>query len=146
MVVPTVDFQQPLRMWLDFAANMAAAGASASAEAVPSDASRQVRDAYLRAIAQYTEEYMRSPQFLEMMKQSTDAAVSLRKQINDFVADAHRAMGSVARPDIDGLIVAVRRCETRVLEQLDELSGKLSDLETRLQALESAGKPARKSK
>ena len=141
------DYQQFTRMWLDFVAKMAEAGAAAVTSSVPSDGARQIRDAYFQALGQYTEEFMRSPQFLEMMKQSTDAAVALRQQTNDLLAQAHHAMGGLARPDVDSLLMAVRRCETRVLDKLDELHARVEGMESRLGAVEAGnGKGSRKVK
>lgn len=147
MEMPSPDYQQLTRMWLEFVSKMATAATAAAAESVPTDAAKQMRDMYLQALGKYTEEYMRSPQFLAMVKQSTDAAVSLRQQTNDLLAQAHHAVGSLARPDVDSLLMAIRRCETRVLDKLDELSSRVEHLESEQKAAESSnGKPARRSK
>ena len=132
MDMPPLDYQQFAQMWLEFATRMAAAGAAASSESAPSDAAKQMRDGYFQMLSQNAEQFMRSPQFLEMMKRSTDTAVTLRKQANDFLAEAHHAIGGLARPDVDSLLMAVRRCETRVLDKLDEIHSKVNDLEGRL--------------
>ena len=100
-----------------------------SAESVPTDGVKQVRDMYLQSMSQQAEQFMRSPQFLEMMKKSTENAVALRQQTNDMLAQAHHAVGSVARTDMDSLLMAIRRCETRVLDKLDDLSARLDALE-----------------
>jgi hypothetical protein len=141
------DYQQLMQMWLDCAAKMASAGADASTAPAPTDAAKLMRDIYCKALTQYTEQYMRSPAFLEMTRQSTEMAVKFRQQANDFLAEAHHAVGSLARPDVDSLLMAIRRCETRVLDKLDELAIRGNELDQRLEALESSnGKPARKPK
>lgn len=147
MDMPTPDYQQFTRMWLDFASKMATAATNTSATSIPADVAKQLRDTYFQAIGQYTEEYMRSPQFLAFMKQSTDAAVAMRQQTNELLAQAHHAVGGLARPDIDSLLMAIRRCETRVLDKLDELSSRIDTLELDMKATEtSEEKPARKSR
>lgn len=146
MEMPFPDYQQLMRTWLDIASKMASAGATGASESIPSDGTKQMRDMYFQTLSQYTDQYMRSPQFLEMMKQSTDTAVALRQQTNDFLAQAHHAVGSLARPDVDSLLMAIRRCETRVLDKLDELSTRLNDLESAVKAVPVAnGKRLRKS-
>lgn len=143
---PLPDYQQLTRMWLDFVGRMASATVTAAGETVPTDAAKHMRDSYLQALGHYTEEFMRSPQFLEMMKQSTDAAIGLRQQTNDLLAQAHHAVGGIARPDVDSLLQAIRRVETRVLDRLDELANRVDDLERELKAVKSVnGKRPRAS-
>jgi len=147
MDMPTPDYQQFTRMWLDFASKMVTSATNTSATSIPADVAKQLRDTYFQALSQYTEEYMRSPQFLAMMKQTTEATVAMRQQTNEFLAQAHHAMGGLARPDIDSLLMAVRRCETRVLDKLDELSSRIDTLEVDMKVpVPSDEKPARKSK
>jgi len=147
MDMPTPDYQQFTRMWLDFASKMVTSATNTSATSIPVDVAKQLRDTYFQALSQYTEEYMRSPQFLAMMKQTTEATVAMRQQTNEFLAQAHHAMGGLARPDIDSLLMAVRRCETRVLDKLDELSSRIDTLEVDMKVpVPSDEKPARKSK
>jgi hypothetical protein len=147
MDMPMPDYQQLTRIWLDFAARMASGATAAAGETVPGDATRRMRDSYLQALGQYTEEFMRSPQFLEMMRQSTDAAVAMRQQTNDLLAQAHHAAGGLARQDLDSLLMAIRRCETRILDKLDELSARMDAYEQDDRTVKSGdGKPVRKSR
>jgi hypothetical protein len=147
MEMPSPDYQQLTRMWLEFAAKMASAAESASAHSVPSEVAKQTREIYFQTLSQYTDQYMRSPEFLTMMKQSTDAAVTLRQQTNDLLAQAHQAVGSLARPDVDGVLKAIRRCESRTMDKLDELSARLDELENSRKTAETGnGKPVRHPK
>jgi len=125
------DLQDFMRMWLDGATKRASSGVMPQSESSASDGVKQMRDMYFQALGQRSEEFMRSPQFLEMMKQGRDAAVAMRQQTNDMLARAHHAVGSLAQPDVDSLLMAVRRCETRVLDKLEELSNRMSELEGR---------------
>src|SRR5262245_18445741 len=45
------------------------------------DAMRRMQSAFFDAMAQYAEQYMRSPQFLESMKKSMDQALEFRRQM-----------------------------------------------------------------
>ena len=86
---------------------------------------------------------MRSPQFLEAMKQSMDQAVSFRKQMNDMLTGMQHNLQGVARQDIDSLMLTVRHMETRVLESMDEIGSRLESISRRLDALEHAASPPR---
>jgi hypothetical protein len=146
MDTATPDYQQLLQLWLEMGSRIATATASAFGEPHPGDAAKVMRDAYLQALAQQTESFTRSPQFLEMMKQSTEAAVTFRQQTNDLLEKIHHAGGGLARSDMDSLLMAVRRCETRILDRLDEIAQKIDALESRTAATPSNGKPSRTAK
>ncbi|MGN6370838.1 MAG: hypothetical protein ACTHN5_21500 [Phycisphaerae bacterium] len=139
------DYQQLFQMWLEFVSEMANAAASAGT-ADPVEAARQMRDAYFQVLSRQIDEYFRSPQFLEMMKQSTETAIALQKQANDFFEQSHHSIGGVARQDVDSLMMAVRRCETRVLDKLEGISRRLDDLEGEAaKAASENGKSSRRS-
>lgn len=133
------------QMWTDFASKMAGAGFSFGADATPPEAARHVRDAMFQAMAQYCEQYMRSPQFLESMKQSMDTAIEFRKQLNDFLTRAHHEMQGVARSDVDALMVAIRRAETRVLARIEDITARLEELGDRLDKLDGAAQTSSSS-
>lgn len=126
------------RMWGDFAMKMMTAGMSAQPGSAPPDAARQMRSAMFKAMGDQCEEFMRSPAFLEMMKQSMDASVSLRTQLNEFLTRMHHETQGVARDDVDTIMLTIRHFESRVLDRLE-------DLERRMDAIAvPAGKPASK--
>lgn len=106
METPSPDYEQLVRLWLDLASQMASAGSAVSTESPPGNAAKQMRNMYFQTLSQHTEQFMRSPQFLEMVKQSTDFAVTLRQQANDFLAQSHHALGGPGpagcRPLADG--------------------------------------------
>ena len=74
-----------------------------------------------------------------MMKQSVDASIGFRRQLNDMFTQARHSVQGVATQDVDGLTVAVRRLETRVLGRIEELCDRLDDLSTRLESIEKGG-------
>jgi hypothetical protein len=106
-------------------------------EQTPPDVAQQMREATFTAMAQYTDKFMRSEQFLEMIKQSLDASIAFRKQLNEFLTQAHHGVQSVAKQDVDAMSLAVRHLETRVLGRIEELCSKLDEVSQRLDALES---------
>ncbi len=116
------------RMWGDFAMKMMTAGMAVSPGSAPPDAARQVRGAMFKAMSEQCEQFMRSPAFLEMMKQSMDAAVTLRTQVNEFLNRAHHEAQGVARDDVDNLMLTIRHFESRVLDRLEELERRIDAL------------------
>lgn len=116
------------RMWADFASKMASAGFGFKPDAPPPEAARQMRDMALQAMSSYAEEFMRSPQFLEAMKQSMDSAIAFRKQMNDFLTRANHEMQLTAREDVDTMMQAMRHVETRLLDRMEQLADRIDAL------------------
>jgi hypothetical protein len=116
------------RMWSEFATKAMSAGMAATPGSTPPEAARQMRAAMLKAMSEQCEQFMRSPAFLEMMKQSLDAAVTLRTQVNAFLNRAHHEMQGVARDDVDSLMLTIRHFESRVLDRLEAMEQRLDDL------------------
>jgi hypothetical protein len=136
---PAIDqMQQLTTVWLDFAARMTAAGLSFQPEQSPPDAARHVRDVALEALSREADKYMRSPQFLQAIKQTLDASIAARRQLNDFLARAHHSVQGVAKQDLDVLSLSVRHMETRVLDRLEQLMERVEEFNRRLEALESS--------
>ena len=95
------------------------------------EAMRRMQSAYFDAMAQYAEQYMRSPQFLESMKKSMDQALELRRQMDDFLkqnmAEMFEATSGGANTELLG---AIRQLERTMTRRLDELSERLSRVES----------------
>src|SRR3954462_13916115 len=75
--------QTMANIWMDFATKISTAGLSPESD--PPQAAKQVRGAVFDSMTQYSNQFLRSPQFLQMMKQSLDASIAFRKQMNDFL-------------------------------------------------------------
>lgn len=96
------------------------------------DAMRRMQAAFFDAMAQYAEQSMRSPQFLEAMKRSMDQSMRLRQQMDDFLksnmASAFDAATGGANAEVLGAIrLLASQMETR-----------LEALATRIGAIEAA--------
>jgi hypothetical protein len=139
--------QQLTTMWLDFATRMTAAGLSFQSDQSPPDAARHVRDVTLDAFGRETDKYMRSPQFLQAIKQTLDTSIAARKQLNTFLTQAHHSVQGVSKQDLDALSLSVRQLQTRVLDRLEQLIERVDDVSQRLNALESSSErqPVRSS-
>lgn len=146
------------RAWGDFLSQFGIAGAAASTDEAPSpswsdEAMKQMQRAFMDALAKYCDEYLRSPNFLNMMKQSMDNALSFKQHVDRFLAEAHRSVHSPSVGDIDDIVGLLRTIEDRVVERVDKLEGRLRHLEspkrkkpTQVKARPTAGRKSVKKK
>jgi hypothetical protein len=131
--------QQLGNLWLETVTKMMSSAIATDATQPPPDAARQLRDASLAAAGQQAEQYLRSPQFLAMMKQSLDAQIAFRKQLNQFLTDAHHSVQGVAKADVEALALSIRQMERRVLNRMETLCDRLDALGERLDAMGGSG-------
>ena len=142
--------QRLTEMWGELATKMTAAGISATAavsdpETTPPEAGRTARSAVFDALSQQADQYMRSPQFLQWMKESMDRSIHFQEQLNTFFTKLHHDVQSVARQDVDELLRSIRHLEQRVNDAADRVLRCVDGLEKRLAALEEPRKkPSRK--
>jgi hypothetical protein len=126
------------RMWTDFATKMTEAGLSFPSQVTPPDAFRQLRGTMLRAWAEYCDQFMRTDEFLTMMKQSLDGAIQARRQLNEFLGEAQHALQGASRQDLDKLLSSLERLEGRLTDERDAIDSRLDELSERLARLEQA--------
>jgi hypothetical protein len=129
--------QTMANIWLDFASKIGSASIP-SPESGPPEAAKHARGMLLDSMTQYTDQFLRSPQFLDMMKQSLDASIAFRKQMNDFLTSMYHNAQGVARQDLDSLQLSVRQAERRTLERIENVVERLDEITQRLEKLESA--------
>jgi hypothetical protein len=104
---------------------------------------RQIRSGIFQALAQAWDEFLRSPQFLEGMKQWMENAISFRKMTNEFLTKTRHESQGAAREDIDSVLLAVRHMETRLLDRVEDLAKEVGRMKERLadgEAVKSKGK------
>jgi hypothetical protein len=94
-------------------------------DSTPPEVLRQIRAGIFETLAQSWDEYMRSPQFLDGMRQWMDNAVTFRKISNEFLGQVRNEVQAPSRSDIDTVMLAVRHMEKRLLDRLDEISAQL---------------------
>lgn len=143
-----MDFEQAWRIgqfWMDMMSRMSAAGVTAATQGTaPPDAARQVRSAAFESMSRQAEQYLRSPQFLDSMKQSMGSTLDMQKQWQEFFTMMRHQTQGVAMQDVNATMVMVRHLEHRVIDHLEEISTQLSNINSRLDRLESkiGGEPA----
>src|SRR3954453_18065235 len=114
---------------------MKTAGLSGDPAAGPPEAARRVRGAVFQALGESADQYMRSPQFLAMTKQSLDGAIALRKQWTEFFPQFLHAGEAVARRDVGDVMQSLRQVESRVVDRLEDVCGQLDEVGEKLDGL-----------
>src|SRR5437016_945206 len=89
------------KIWLETMTKMMQTAFTMSPDAAPPEVLRQIRSGLFQALAKSWEEFMRSPQFLEGMRQMVQNAVSFRQMTNDFLAKCRTDLQAPSREDID---------------------------------------------
>jgi hypothetical protein len=119
-------------LWLDMASKILSASLASTANGEAANApenARKIRSAMFQALSQHAEKTMRSPEFLQAMKQSMDAAIESRKQMDGLLTRARHETQGTARQDIDALLSSIQHLEKRLLDRIDQLSVRLDALE-----------------
>jgi len=95
----SLDF---LKIWTDSFAKLSKAAFTFSPDALPPEMLRQLRSGMFQALAQSWDEFLRSPQFMDGMKQMMENAVAFRKLSTEFLTKAHQELGGVTPEDVEG--------------------------------------------
>jgi hypothetical protein len=130
------------KFWSDVAAKMMNGMNPFQQQAQPTQEAmaRAMRQAFLDAWAQQSEEFLGSEVFLEAMKQSMDSALMFREQMNAFLHQA-TAHGPVpTRQDTETITQALRSFEDRVIDQLSVMANRLDALESQVKSDGSGAK------
>ncbi len=120
------------KIWLETMSRIMQAAFTISPNSPPPDALRQMRSGVWNALADSWEEFMRSPQFLNGVRQWMDNAIAFRKLSNDFMARIRTELQAPSRGDIDTIMLTVRHMEKRLLDRVDELSRQVAELNQRV--------------
>lgn len=116
------------KIWLESMSRLMQAAFTFSPNAAPPELMREIRNGILKALGETWNEFLRSPQFQESMKQFMDNAVAFRKFTNEYMSKVHKEMQTPSRDDIDALQLNVRHLETRLLSRLEELAKQVDGL------------------
>lgn len=132
------------RIWGETFSKLMQVGFTFSPESAPPEFMRQMRSGIFQGLAQAWDQFLRSPQFLEGMKQWMDNAMAFRKMTNDFLTKARHETQTTAREDIDSVMLAVRHMETRVLDRVEEIAAQVDELSKRFEGKGGAGPSSRR--
>jgi len=76
--------------------------------------------------------FMRSPAFLQTMKQNTDAAIKMKRQADDLAAEIARNANIPTATDISGLFERLHSVEETILSRLNRIDERLEAIEEKI--------------
>jgi hypothetical protein len=117
-----------MKFWTDAMGKMTTVGMTPPA-ASP-DMMDQMRKSFFGVMSQHADEFMRSEQFLETMKQTMDNALAFRQQLNQFLTQNLKSANMATSSDAEHISVLIRGMEERMMSKLDHLSERVERLET----------------
>ena len=124
------------KLWMDSFADMTGVWSQFSAGSPPIDEMRKMRGGMLKVLAETWEEYMRTPQFLEMMKASMNGALDLKRVAREGMNRLHEQLENPSKNDIDDLLLAIRHAERRLLERLEGLDERVGELNEKIEKVD----------
>lgn len=134
------------KIWMESLSQMMQAACTFTPNSPPPEVMRQMRSGIFQALAQSWEEFMRSPQFQEGMRQWLENAVAFRKMTNNFMANVRNEIQAPSRDDIDSIILTVRHMEKRLLDRMEELALQVSQLQQQLAQAKSVSGRSKRAK
>lgn len=130
------------KMWMDSISKMQAAF-STPTMAPPSEFLQQMRSGIFRALGQSWDEFMRSPQFLEGMKQWMEQAIQFRNSTNNFFGKLRNEVPAASSQDVDDCLLTIQHVENRMCDRMENFSNQLRALSEQV-ALMQKGRAAKK--
>lgn len=116
------------KAWSDFMGRMSAAmqpAAQQQPSTWPDESVKQMQRTFFDAMAKQADEYLRSPQFLGMMKQMMDQSIAFKQQLDRFITEAYRGAQAPAQADLQDLAGTLRGIEDRLMTRIEELERRL---------------------
>ena len=120
------------KLWTDSLANMAGVWSEFSPGSPPAGEMRKMRGGMLKVLGETWDDYMRTPQFMEMMKASLNGALDLKRMARDGMNRAHEQFETPSKEDLDGVLMAIRHVERRLLDRLDGLVEQVVNLDEKI--------------
>jgi hypothetical protein len=94
---------------------------------------------WLDAVSKSMDAYMRSPAFLQTMKQNTDLLVKTKRQADDLTAEFARNANIPTAADISGLFERLHSVEEVILHRLGRIEDRLDSIEQHMGAGQAVG-------
>jgi uncharacterized protein YdcH (DUF465 family) len=124
------------KLWLDSFGSMANVWSEYSSDSPPPEEMRKVRNGMLKGLSGTWDEFMRTPQFMEMMKVSLNGALDLKRMAREGMNKIHEQFEMPTKEDIDGILLAIRHVERRVLDRLEGVDDRVRNIIDRLEKLD----------
>jgi hypothetical protein len=116
------------KIWLETFSKLGETAFTFNPQTAPPEILRNIRGGILQSLANAWEEFLRSPQFLEGMKQWMDNALSFRQMTSEFMAKAREGSGGITRNELDSVLAAIEHLERRLLDRIEEVATRVDDL------------------
>jgi hypothetical protein len=121
---------------MDSLANMTSVWSQFSPGSPPADEMRKMRGGMMQVLAETWDAYLRTPQFMEMMKASLDGALDLKRLARDGMNRVHEQFEHPSKNDIDDVLLAIRHVERRLLDRLEGLDDRVANLDEKIDKVE----------
>ena len=125
------------KIWMDSVTNMAGAFSQFSPASPPPEQLRGLRTSMLKVLGETWNEFMRSPQFMEVMKLSINGAFDMRTMMKENMNKIHEQFETPTKEDVDGILLAIRHVERRVLDRLEGMEERLGNYTDGLEQIEA---------
>jgi len=123
--------------WMEEASH----GSQAVLEAMQSAGDpKQLQERWAAAMSESAESFLRTPAFMEVMRQNLKAITDMKRMQDNIVKDAARQLGMPLAEDITGLFDRLNSTEQKILKRLDAIEERLQSIETN-----SNGSPKKRS-
>ncbi len=116
------------KMWMESIMQLTQTVFNNAPDSASPDMLRQMRSGIFQSMARSWDEFLRSPQFLEGMRQWMDGTTGLRKMRNEWMGRVRNELQAPSRDDIDTIMLSVRHMEQRLLARVEELSQRIDSL------------------
>lgn len=134
------------KIWLESISRLMQVAFTASPNSTPPEFIREVRDGTLKALGESWNEFLRSPQFQQSMKQWMDNAIAFRQMSNDFMSRVRQELQAPSCEDIEAIQLNMRHLEARLLDRLETLSKQIEELKQSIGASGASAEPPAKPK
>lgn len=92
---------------------------------------RHIQRRWLEAVSRSLDDFMRTPAFLELLKNNLKAVTDLKVQQDQAIQDTARQFGMPLAADITGLFERLHGIEETILGRLDAIEDRLKAIETK---------------
>jgi len=116
------------KIWTESFTQLMQTAFTTTPTSAPPEVLREMRSGILKSLARSWDEFLRSPQFLDVMRQWMDSTITFRKMSNEWMARMRNDLQAPSRDDIDTIMLSVRHMEQRLLNRVEDLSKRIDGL------------------
>jgi len=127
------------KMWMDSMTGITQVWTDYSPQEPPPGELKKARQGVLKVVSKAWEEYMRSPEFLEAMRDTMNNSVQWQKWAKENSKKIHQAAGTASKEDMQGVMIAVQHVERRVLDCLDDMQSKVANMQSEIDSIQEQG-------